>query len=547
MRHPDSLRSVDPAAYPQYPFDRPPPSREASPPRYDVVSELGVPIGMRDDVKLYADVFRPYAPGQSFPALIAFSPYTRLLQSSVVRLGQNEAGVTEFWVPRGYAHVIVDARGTGDSEGAYDLLGREEQADVVELIEWVAEQSWCNGNVGMVGCSYFAMIQVLVAPHRPPSLKAIFPYDGATDIYREFYTRGGAPSPLWFQWISAICGLNVRGGRIPDPTGIIEHGRAHLRNDHPLVDAYWDERTSESRLERIDVPTYFGCDWTFQDLHLRGAFEGWERTGDIPKRLMIGPAPRPFRIFATYHGEALRWYDQWLKGMDTGVMDGDPIRLFIPGPDLWRGEQEWPLARTEWQSFFLSGARGLEGRLSREPGPDSSLSWEYDPHSYAILEGRPCLTYRSEPLEAPLEVTGPVALYVHFSSTAGDADVHARLCDEAPNGEVRLLCKGALRVSHRALDPERSRPWQPYHPHDEHRVLPPGETVELAIELWPTSNVFRAGNRIRLEVSSTDNLMRSTQGLVSRMPPVQLPGATNTVLGGGSHPSHLVLPVIPPG
>ncbi|HEY4097794.1 MAG TPA: CocE/NonD family hydrolase [Baekduia sp.] len=547
MRHPDVSRTANPPSRPQFPFAEPPAQRERSEPRYDTVAALGTELRMRDGVTLFADVFRPYARGERFPALIAFSPYTRLLQSSNLPLGQNEAGITEFWVPRGYAHVIVEARGTGDSEGRYDLLGAAEQRDLCETIEWVAQQPWCDGNVGMVGCSYFAMTQLLAAMHRPPSLKAIFPYDGATDLYREFYTRGGAPTSLWFSWLSQVAGLNIRGSRVPDPSGIVEHARTHLRHEHPLYDDYWRERVAEPRLQDIDIPAYFGCEWSFQELHLRGAFEGWERTGAIPKRLLIGPKPEPYRIYSAYHGEALRWYDHWLKGLDTGIMEGDPIQLYIPGRDEWRGEREWPLARTEWQTLYLGGPGdgAAAGTLADEPGDDRSRSWRFDPHRHEVLAGQPCLTYRSAPFERDVEVTGPLALHLHLASTATDTDIYARVHDEAPDGSSRFLCKGALRASHRRQDPERSTPERPYHDHLAEEPLEPGEVYELALEIWPTSNVFAAGHRVRLEVASSDTAFLSIHGIVHQAPPVFLPDATNTVLEGRSHPSRLLLPTIP--
>lgn len=544
--HPDRLRSADPPAWPQFPYDELPPTREHSRPQYSIAPEIGVVVPMRDGIELVVDVFRPFAPGLRFPALISASPYTRILQSTPVQLGQNEAGISEFWVPRGYAHVIVDLRGTGDSDGLYDLLGKVEQNDLYDVIEWAAAQSWCTGKVGMMGCSYFAMTQVLVAPHAPPALKAIFPYDAATDTYREFYCRGGAPQGLWFQWLSDIVALNCRGARVPHPEGILAHIESHLRLEHPLDGPYWRERSAEPRLGEIEIPTYFGCDWTFQSLHLRGAFEGWERTGDIPKRLLIGPSVKPFRIFAAYHGEALRWYDHWLKDLDTGVMDGDPIRLYIPGANKWRSEREWPLARTDWQEIFLGGPDGgLEGKLGPKVGPASQRSFTYDPHSVDVISGRPCLTYRSDPIVREMEMTGPVALYLHAASSARETDFYVRMYDQAPGGEMRLLCRGALRASHRELNPERSRPWLPYHPHLREDPPEPGQDYEYAIELWPTSNVFKRGHRICLEISGSDSVFIGIHSLVSRLPNVLPPGSTNTVLEGLSHPSRLLLPLIP--
>ncbi|MBT5949168.1 MAG: CocE/NonD family hydrolase, partial [Nitrospinaceae bacterium] len=164
---PDRIRHMHPAVWPQWPFNEPPKTRERSEPSYNISSDLDLMLPMRDGVRLATDVYRPRAAGQRFPALISMSPYTRGLQLTEVPIGQNEAGITEFWVPRGYAHVIVDCRGSNDSEGSYDDKAEKEQADYIDLIEWCAEQPWCNGSVGMIGCSYFALVQLLAATHQP--------------------------------------------------------------------------------------------------------------------------------------------------------------------------------------------------------------------------------------------------------------------------------------------------------------------------------------------------------------------------------------------
>src|SRR5262249_21753204 len=155
-------------------------------PEHGIREELDVRIPMRDGVRLAADVFRPAAPGR-FPALVAISPYTRQLQRTTIVDGQNESGITAFWVPRGYVHVIVDVRGTNESEGDWDHMGPVERDDLVDVIEWVADQPWCDGKVGMSGESYFAWSQLMAASARPPHLAAIFPQCAAVDLYRERY------------------------------------------------------------------------------------------------------------------------------------------------------------------------------------------------------------------------------------------------------------------------------------------------------------------------------------------------------------------------
>lgn len=251
------------------------------------------------------------------------------------------------------------------------------------------------------------------------------------------------------------------------------------------------------------------------------------------------------RPFANYHVEALRWYDLWLKDLDTGVLDGDPIRIWVQGEERWRGEREWPLARTRWTEWFLGGADGgLEGTLEETPGADGARTYAYRPQDAAAwVRGEPRFVYRSAPLEQELEVTGPVALTLVAAVTAEDADWIAWLCDEAPDGTRDVLAKGWLRASHRALDPERTLPHRPWHPHTAEAAEPvrPGEPTEYAIEIWPTCNLFRRGHRLRLELSSCDSL-----DLLGRWAnrALFLP-SDNTVLEGRTHRSRLLLPVVP--
>jgi hypothetical protein len=238
----------------------------------------------------------------------------------------------------------------------------------------------------------------------------------------------------------------------------------------------------------------------------------------------------------------LRWYDHWLKGMDTRVMEGAPIRLYIHGEDRWRAEHEWPLKRTQWREHFLGGpASGREGKLLDAAGPERTRRYEFDGLAAEAALGEPRLVYRTEPLASEMELTGPLALYLNASSTAPDIDWLVHVADEAPDGKHRELAKGWLRASHRKTDPARSTPAQPYHPHLEAEALQPGTVYELAIEIWPVCNVFQAGHRIRLEIANSDSVIAT-----SGRPHVTIKAkATNTVHEGGSKPSRLLVPVIP--
>ncbi|MFQ5878554.1 MAG: CocE/NonD family hydrolase [Dehalococcoidia bacterium] len=538
---PNCIRTANPAQWPQYPYDEPPPTPERSEPKYGIYEENDVRIPMRDGVRLAADILRPYAPGR-YPAIVSTSPYTRQLQRSTVPLGQNEAGISEFWVPRGYAHVLVDVRGSNDSGGTYDCFGATERRDLHDIIEWVAEQPWCDGNIGMFGVSYYGRTQLFTAEEQPPHLKAIFPHDASCDLYRDGVFHGGIPSWGFIAgWWAAVRALNLSSGRVKDPSGMLRHIEIWHTQEYPLDGPYYHERSAWPRLDRIRVPAYFGVGWYHNNLHLRGSFQGFNETGDIPKRMMIGPRHKPAAPFAAYHLEALRWYDQWLKGMETRVMEGPPIQLWIQGENRWRSENEWPLARTQWRELFLGGPSGTpEGRLLEEAGRDGERSYHYDPAGREALLGQPKLAYRTEPMERDLEVTGPLALHLWAHSTATDTDFVATLCDEAPDGAVQELVRGWLRASHREVDPARSEPWRPYHPHTKAEPLVPKQPYELAIEIWPTANVFKAGHRLRLEIASCDEVARG----FGYHRTLSLP-ATNTVLEGQSCPSRLLLPVIP--
>lgn len=538
--HPYGLRTANPSAWPQYPFNHVPHTPEQSKARYEIHNDWNQTVAVRDGTRLLFDVYRPNMPGEKFPALCSFSPYTRQLQRDSATIGQNEAGITEFWVPRGYAHVIVDVRGTNGSEGKWDHWGPQEQQDIVEIIEWVARQPWCTGKVGMMGCSYFAMTQNLAAERQPPSLAAIFPYDAGTDLYRNFYFTGGIPNDGFARiWFSDVTFLNFHSGRNPNTAALTEHFETVLGLKYPLDGPYYWERSAWPNLDKIKIPAYFGCDWKFYDSHLRGSFDAWQGTGDIIKRMLIGPKSFPRRPFAAYHMEALRWYDHFLKGMDTGVLEGGPIHIWIEGEDLWRDEYEWPLARTKWTEFYLGGKPG-SGTLTDTPPLDGEQTLSYDPAGERWIWGEPHWVYRSEPLDQDLEITGPIQLNLVMASTAEDTDWIVILQDEAPDGTIRELSRGWLRSSHRATDPEKSRPNQPWHPHNGIELLSPNAPEELAIEIISTSNLFVQGHRIRLELANCDSLVQNNFWYRRTLPIA----AQNTILQGRGK-SRLILPVIP--
>lgn len=541
---PYGLRTVNPTAWPQYPYNNEPRTPECSKACYEIQNDWNLELRMRDGARILLDVYRPNRPGETFPALCSFSPYSRQLQRDSAPIGQNEAGITEFWVPHGYAHVIADVRGTNGSDGDWQMWGPEEQQDIAEVIEWVAAQPWCNGRVGMTGCSYFGMVQNLVAELHPPSLKAIFPYDALTDLYRDAFFTGGIPSGWAEFWFTQVHFLNNSSGRNPNMAAIHEQFRTILGLRYPFDGIFYQERSAGPRLGEITTPSYFGCDWDFYPLHLSGAFDSWAHVTQPVKRMLIGPKPTPGRPFAAYHAEALRWYDLYLKDLDSGVLDGPPIQLWVPGDDEWRGEQEWPLARTRYTDWHLDARSGQPAEQGLVPGrpADGEAVLHYDPAREDWLFGMPNLVFRSEPAERDLEITGPVQLNLVIASTAEDTDWIVALADEAPDGSIRELSRGHLRSSHRAVDEARSRPNVPWHPHLRAEPLTPGAPTELQIGIVETSNVFRTGHRIRLQIANCDSTVRAG-ALANYRKVLRIPAVNTVVTGPGK--SRLSLPVIP--
>jgi predicted acyl esterase len=545
-----------------------------SPLKHELKEERNRFVTVRDGTKLACDVFRPDAPGK-FPALLSCSLYGKEVQritddrrplSPRHGNGGQEAGDTRFFVNRGYVHVIADVRGSGDSAGEYDFQGKKEQQDGYDLVEWIASQPWCDGNVGMLGMSYFGVVQHLVAAQQPPHLKAIAPYEAYTDRYRHSVYHGGLLNegffhqwwghvsigtlrPLMFRYLPEeeirrrIEALN-RTAEIEDSPYL--HIQLKYAEKNPLLfdfvvepndGPYYWERSSYRMFDRIKVPVLLMVRWSAWDIHLPGAFQAWEGL-DTKKKMIIFEtleSTGPRRPWRDHQDVLLRWYDHWLKGNDTGMMDEPPVQLLIKGRNEWRDEREWPLARTEWTKLWLHAGGGLG--FSQRSGGDDAFS--NDPY---IVPGKtsPCLRYASVPFEADTEFTGPAALYLRASIDQPDTGWIVNLKDQAPDGAMRMVTKGWLRASHRGLDAARSKPYKPYHPHDKRVSVPLNQPTEYAIELCEFAMTFLQGHRMVLEIRAQDNAeepiwYHQTNALPTR----------HTVHCGGQDGSHLLLPRIP--
>jgi uncharacterized protein len=567
-----------------------------------MIVERDLPIPLDDGLTLRADAFRPPSQGP-FPVIMSVGPYGKslpfqsawfaarwerlLAEHPDIADGSScshmnwETVDPERWVPLGYAVLRVDSRGAGRSPGLLDLLSPREVRDYYIAIEWAGTRPWSNGRVGLCGISYYAMNQWLVAALRPAHLAAILPWEGASDHYRDMTHHGGILSNGFFErWyprqvLPVQHGLGTAGprsswigdGLVTGPETIGDGDLARSRTDylgavrsHRLDDAWHRERSAD--LSQIQAPLLSAANWGGLGLHSRGNFEGFARAGSAARWLEVHTG-RHEELFYTEHGLDLqrRFFDHFLKGADNG-WDAEPaVQLTVRHADgtlRRRGESSWPLAATAWTRWHLDADGPALLATGRPPAAAAS----------APFDGRGAgVTFASQPLAAPLELTGPLTADLFVSSDGDDADLFLTLRAFGPDGaEVTFrgandprapLSQGWLRLSHRMVDPARSSPWRPWHPHQVTEPARPGEAYPCAVEMWPTCVVLPAGHRLALTVSGRDfarpDAAASADGFRGSGPfshddqddrPAARAARVATVHTGPRTPSSLLLPVI---
>ena len=541
--------------------------------KYKVLVERDLKIKMSDGIEVNADIFRPDS-GEKFPAIFSFHPYDQVGQTAPVvpqslstnffkHPGQEkgnaflEAGDPDAFVRRGYVYVIANVRGTGKSGGTYRFLGPPEAQDGCEMIEWIARQPWCNGNVGMFGVSYFGWIQFYIAALNPPHLKCFFAPWAATDCYRDFIYKGGILGHgfcrMWALTSLHKCRVEKSPQKqevinrllqdediaaVPELVQILrnpEAGNNPLVVDiltHPYDGPYWDIR--KVRYDDIRIPGYIGACWGVYGLHLPGAFRSWENL-NVPKKMIIGPPAYLDRPLYQLQFESLRWFDYWLKGIDTGIMKEAPIRLFVMGSNDWKEAAEWPLPETRWTPFYLHQNGLLHERVC---SPDEGFDLFHD-----SPWGREYLEYSSPRLVENTEVIGPAVLNLYASTTDREVFWFISLREVDPQGNEKVLTRGWLRGTHREVDPERSQPWLPFHPHAKSEPLVPGKIYEFNIPVVPTGNLFKAGSVIKLRISCSDDQPKNPLELIASGNLVRQSPSRIKVCHDADHPSCLLLPI----
>lgn len=571
--------------------------------------ETNLPAAMRDGVTLFADVYRPDGPGP-FPTILQRTPYDKSSPLAAQMLDPIKAAKA------GFALVIQDTRGRYTSGGRFYCFA-DDINDGYDSIEWAAAQPWSNGKVGMCGASYVGATQWLAAIARPPHLAAIAPNVTASNYHNGWTYQGGAfelgfniswtLNQLTLANFSAhAAAMDLPAGRRSELLQAVDEMDAafrhrplqdfpHLQDGladyfydwlaHPSFDDYWKRLCIEDQHSQVAVPALNIGGW--YDIFLGGTIRnylGMRQSGGTEaarqgQRLLIGPWPHSSRGGSMagqhYFGVAadaaalgldeihLRWFAHWLNGENTGLEDEPPVKLFVMGDNVWRDEQEWPLARARETRYYLHSGGGAntrrgDGALSPEaPGDEPPDVFLYNPANPAPTQGgalccnpyfaasgafdqgeiedRPdVLVYSTPPLARDTEVTGPISVTLWAASSAPDTDFTAKLVDVCEDGCARNLTDGIIRARYRD---SMSAP----------TLLEPGRPYRYSIDLWATSNVFAAGHRIRLEISSS-NFPRfdrngNTGGDIAAE--TQLQPALQTILHDAAHPSCVTLPIVP--
>jgi uncharacterized protein len=541
------------------------------------VSQLRVPVPMRDGVRLSANVYLPTARAQ-VPAVLVRTPYGK---------GSSLIPNYQAFVDQGYAVVIEDVRGRYGSEGAFEPLTQEPQ-DGDDTINWIARQPWSNGKVGMIGGSYLGIAQWKAALRNNPHLKAIFPVVSGDDDYRDrFYSTGGAVKlGHRLEWLAENQKVS---GYHPDFNQFIWHlplrtadqaatGRTvpsyAQAMEHPSFDAFWRAISTRDHLEEIHIPVFAVGGWydNYAESDL-DAYAALHKSAGS-NRVLIGPWPHNMSYKfqdADFGPEAavpvrrlqLEWFDQWLKGKDSALTSTPPVQVFLMGSNQWLDFRDWPPADARPKELYLDSeghANGLQGdgvlRAGVSSG-DEEDRFTYDPRVPVPTQGgavccnpgvfpwgpldqqniekrADVLVYSTPPLHSDLEVVGPVKVVLYVASSARDTDFTAKLVDVFPDGYARILTDGILRLRYRD-SLERAAPANP------------GDTYQITIDAGVTANLFRKGHRLRLEVSSSNfpRFDRNPNTGGSIADETRLLKASQVIYHGRRHPSRVELMAIP--
>jgi putative CocE/NonD family hydrolase len=548
----------------------------------EVHIDFGQRAKMRDGVELSVDVYRPAVEGK-FPVILVRTPYNKGSQF------KNSVYSTEgqYFASHGYVYAAMDVRGRGDSDGVY-VPQRNEGRDGWDSIEWAAEQPWSTGKVGTLGASYVGYDQWLAAVNRPPHLSAMAVLTTPPDPFIE--TPTGLQSPTYLSLYYFVAGHVLQNLATVDWDKLYLHLPLYTMDeaggrrvqywkdiiDHPGVSDWWDPLMYQSKFSKVNVPVLNISGW-YDDEQAGATMNYVGMTTKGPEgirqsqKLLMGPWPHAVNSSTKLgpidfgpasvidlSGYELRWFDYWLKGIDTGIMKEPPVRIFVMGENRWQDASSWPLPGTTFTKYYLSsdgranslhGDGKLVGEAQKDLQPDT---FDYDPSdptpylmepTFAQLGGpddyRPVelrndvLVFTAAPFTSDTKVCGPVTMQLYASSSAKDTDFTGKLLDIWPNGFAQRLSDGLVRARFRNGG-------------DKQEFLAPGRIYAYQIDLWNTCQLFYKGHSVRVEVSSSafpkyDRNQNTGEPLGKT---ANLLIAKQAIYHDQEHPSFVIIPIL---
>lgn len=509
-----------------------------------IICHQDVAVKMRDGITIYVDIFAPEKCDEKIPAIISWSMFGKrpgdgmsewqimgVPPGTVSRMAKFESPDPAYWCHHGYAVINADPRGVGHSEGDIYMFSGQDCKDGYDLIEWLAEQVWCSGKVGMGGNSGVAMTQYRIAAYQPPHLACIAPWEGTTDLYRESLYEGGIPALSFNEFI---------GGSLTGPGGVDD--QVSMARKYPLMNEYWEDKIPD--FSKITVPAYCTCGWSH--FHLRGSVIGFRKMKSRKKWLRTH---RDFEWPDAYNPDHLedlkRFYDRYLKDIHNGWEMTPRVRLEVMDAydcdfQTNRAEKEFPLKRTEYTRYYLDAQKMT---MSDETITTESMT-SYDGNSEQVTFD---MTFKED-----TELTGYMFLRL-FVEADGHDDmdlfVNIQKADSKGNwvpwttlSEPHPGAWGKMRVSHRELDPALSTKFHPVQAHRKEEKLSQGEIVPVDIEIVPSSRIWHKGEKLRIQVAGRyiredwfEPLTWDTDN-----------HGKHIIHTGGAYESFIQVPVIPP-
>jgi putative CocE/NonD family hydrolase len=525
----------------------------------------------------------------NFPAVLIQTAYNGAL-----------GGADSYIVEHGYASVIVDVRGTGQSTGSWDAFGTAEQADSTNIVNWVTQQSWSNGAIGVYGMSYLGITAILTAAQNLPAVKAAFPIVPIGDGYRDIVFTGGQVDPTFTPlWLGFVTVLGITDPSVlSDPSMGVAAVLAHIESalatfqvptllkalvgdpatayDSPAPGSFWQVRSPLELDGKITVPTFVVGG--LHDIFQRGEPLSYEEIKThAPAKLLIGPwehvktgSGLPVDGVPVLDHIELQWFDQYVKGMKVGADAQPNVTQFVSGYGHYVTSTDWPHPQVRAQQLYMRGDQSLSATapaageasniVAQEPLNGlcsiSLAQWTAGITGYIPL---PCETddalaevldvkYQTAPMTEDMYLNGPIEADVWISTTAGDAGLSVRVDDVDGSGNVTALTNGIQTASLRAVDASRSRTMnglmiQPWHPFTQASRLsvPSGTAVLVPVEIFPTSAMIAKGHSLRVAVGASD--------LPQGIPPIPtlLTSAVGilTIYSDAAHQSNVVIPVVP--